>query len=1425
MKLETREQTNYIVSEQAASSPTTGASSTGATPKVRARAGHRRVSIRFRLACLVAACVLPVWFAAGFLVYHNCQSRRALTEQRMLETARALTLVVDRELANMQASLEALATSPSLASGNLAAFHGQAQAVVSKYAGGDIILEDATGRQLVNVFRPYGTPLPEQNVPDAVRRVFETGKATITNLFKGALSGQPRIGVDVPVFRDGRVAYALVMSVPADHFAAVLSQQHLPPEWIGRIFDSNQVLVARTRLPEKFVGRQAMSALAQRMRDTTEGSVEVINFENVPLFNSFSRSATSGWTVAIGVPKAIMLAEIWRWLWLTVASTVLLSIIGLGFALLIGRRIAGSIRALIAPALALGRGEPVVIGQLDLTETNEVGESLVKAAQLLQQRAAERERAEAARREAQELKRYNAELQRSEAEAHARAQELAALMDAVPAITFIAHDPECLRMTSSRTAHELLQVPHGANTSSSAPDGERPSSFCMMRDGCKLSPEELPVRVAAATGRKVSDCELTLAFEDGSSRDLFGNAVPLFDESGRVRGSVAAFVDITALKLAESLLRAKACRLEAILDHAPIGINILDRDGRILESNVALHKILGYSAEELSGMSFAQYTHPDDVEKNLQLFHQLDDGTLNSYELEKRYIRKDGKAIWGRLVGSVIDKELRIGLVEDITDRKLAEEQLRATAERLQKILDQAPIGITLSGYDTRLVETNAAYQRITGYSAEELKGMSFLDYTHPDDRLRNAELVDQLNEQRVSSYRHEKRFIRKDGRTIWVRGTSARLNGEYKIGIVEDISEHKEAVEQLRRSETRLRRLIESNIIGIIVRREAGQILEANDAFLQITGYTREDFADGLNWRELTVPEYEAQDEAMIREMRQLGSVRPYEKEYFRKDGSRVPVMIGGVMTEADEAIAFVFDLTERKKAQVELERLARIVESAEDAVISLSLDGTILSWNKGAERLYGYSQQEMIGASDDILIPADCKVEWTAFKEAVGSGKRLERFKTVRITKMGRAKHVGLTISPIRDEIGRVIGISTIARDRTQIVRAEQTEEQLRLAQRLEALGRLAGGVAHDFNNLLMVISSYAQMMQDRLGPEDKLRRHTQQILKATERAASLTQHMLAFSRKQVLAPQVIDVNNIIEETVKMAKRLIGEDIELEFLPGKPLSAIEADPGQITQVLLNLCVNARDAMPKGGRLTIETQDIEVDSQMAAMHPPAFVPGKYVMLAVTDTGVGMTKEIQERIFEPFFTTKALGQGTGLGLAMVYGVVKQSGGYIWVYSELGCGTCFKLYFPRVEKQPVKTTLQRDAGEGQGQTILVLEDEEALRKAVCEHLKEHGFEVLEALNGKHALEIAERHPGPIHVLLTDVIMPEMSGPEISARLKRLENRRDTATLYMSGYTGDAIVNHGVLQPGVLFIQKPFSLIALTHKLREVLRVNS
>jgi PAS domain S-box-containing protein len=406
---------------------------------------------------------------------------------------------------------------------------------------------------------------------------------------------------------------------------------------------------------------------------------------------------------------------------------------------------------------------------------------------------------------------------------------------------------------------------------------------------------------------------------------------------------------------------------------------------------------------------------------------------------------------------------------------------------------------------------------------------------------------------------------------------------------------------------------------------------------------------------------------------------------------------------------------------------------------------------------------------------------------------------------------------LQPLRDLEGVIHGVIGVALDITE---RERLTDQLRQSQKMQAVGELAGGVAHDFNNLLMVVKGHSQLLLDRLPDSSPLRPGAQQIERAADRAASLTRQLLAFSRKQVLQPRVLDMNEVVNGMIRMFSRVIGENIDMVFLPAADLSRVKADPGQIEQVLLNLVVNARDAMPSGGRLTIETSNIELDRRYAVTHA-SVEPGHYVMLSVSDTGCGMSEETQSRIFEPFFTTKGPGKGTGLGLATVYGVVKQSGGYIYVYSEVDRGTTFKIYLPQVIAELDKPAGEVAApGRARGsETILFVEDEQSVRELVKQYLGAMGYSVLEASDGLEALKTAADHPEPIHILITDVVMPHLSGPDLATQLGT--SRPGLKVLFISGYTDDTVFRHGVLEGGVAFLQKPFNLKALANKIREVL----
>jgi PAS domain S-box-containing protein len=519
----------------------------------------------------------------------------------------------------------------------------------------------------------------------------------------------------------------------------------------------------------------------------------------------------------------------------------------------------------------------------------------------------------------------------------------------------------------------------------------------------------------------------------------------------------------------------------------------------------------------------------------------------------------------------------------------------------------------------------------------------------------------------------------------------------------------------------------------------------------------------------------------------------------------------------EAERVLGIAMDISKRRQAEEALGRSEHnsrsLVEHAPYGICRSNLYGELLDANPALAEMLGYaSADDLLGVRSFAAIYADPE-QYVQALERFQTRQPFNGIEAAWKRQDGAQITVRLTGRPVQNGFD---GLEIFAENLSE---QRALEQQFRQAQKMEAIGRLAGGIAHDFNNLLMVISGYSELVQDELGPGHPLQQNLGGIRKAAERAAGLTQQLLAFSRKQVLAPKVLELNSVVGDLGRMLPRLVGEDVDLVIVPSLEPIRAKADPSQLEQVIMNLAVNARDAMPTGGRLTIETAVVEFDQEYARLHPSA-QPGRYAMLAVTDTGAGMDAETQSRIFEPFFTTKEKGKGTGLGLSTVYGIVKQSGGYVWVYSELGRGTTFKIYLPLAEG--AETALQPEAvlpADSPGlETVLLVEDEEHVRHVAREFLEIRGYSVLEAKNGEDALQLAHSHPGPIHLLLTDVVMPGMNGREL---WQRLSWRPEMKVLYMSGYPENAIVQHGTLEEGVMYLQKPFTLSALTHKVREVL----
>lgn len=669
--------------------------------------------------------------------------------------------------------------------------------------------------------------------------------------------------------------------------------------------------------------------------------------------------------------------------------------------------------------------------------------------------------------------------------------------------------------------------------------------------------------------------------------------------------------------------------------------------------------------------------------------------------------------------------------------REEAAQRLLSQRERdLAVTLDGIGDGVIATDVRGRIVRMNPVAEKLTGWPSNEARGKevaqvfsTFNEHTHEPGE---SSVTRVLRDGVAVTLPNETVLVARDGTQRAIADSSAPIrdaDGSIRgmVLVFRDQTEERKAQRALRESEARFRHLAESGIIGIVVSDTLGNILEANDAFLKIVGYSREDLAAGaVRWVEMTPKEWHELDRAAIRDLEATGVARAREKEYFRKDGSRVPVLVGVAMLEAPRALAFVLDLSEQKRT-------------------------------------------EQIGA------------------QAVALAER-------------ESTHREQAEAALR-----------------------KTEEHLRQAQKMEAIGRLAGGIAHDFNNLLSVILSYSQLLLGELGPADPLRADINEIARAGARAGELTHQLLAFSRRQLLKPRVVSPNDVISGMAAMLRRLVGEDIDMVFIPGTDVGQVFVDPGQLEQVLLNLVVNARDAMPRGGTLTIETTSVEIDAQRAAEQLDLGV-GRYVRVSVADTGTGMDVATQARVFEPFFTTKPTGKGTGLGLSTAFGIVKQSGGHIHVESEAGRGTIFRIYLPRTDATPANVEEARvSAPSLRGtETVLVVDDDEQVRRVAVAILRKQGYRVVEAATAGDALLICEQLEGRLDLLVTDVVMPRMSGRQLWERLSPL--RPEMKVLFMSGYADEAIVDYGVLSSELAFVQKPLVVATFLGKVRNVLDGN-
>lgn len=878
----------------------------------------------------------------------------------------------------------------------------------------------------------------------------------------------------------------------------------------------------------------------------------------------------------------------------------------------------------------------------------------------------------------------------------------------------------------------------------------------------------------------------------------------------------------------------------AIFSQAAVGIAQVGLDGNWLLVNNRFCEMLGYSEAELLTKTWQDVAHPDDRDKALAGRLKLLAGQITSHSMEKRYIRKDRTVLWGKLYRSLVrDHENRprylIAVLEDISEKIQAECALRENEQRLALAMRAAQLGVWDCSLMKDEVVLSPKYREV--YHHDPLTRAEWLALVHPDDR---QQVVAVARDSLAGRHQWDAEFrvLLPDGGIRWMHSYATILVDEAgqpvrMVGVSQDVTGRKQGEASLRESEERFRSLFENATVGIYRTTPGGRIEMANPALVRMLGY--ESF-EALARRNLEEAGFEpAYPRSAFREkLEQQGEIQGLEAAWTRQDGSSLFIRESArcVRDEAGEVRWYegiVEDATERKQMEDALRRSEEKFATAfrfgpaAQAIADLEDDGRILDVNEGFEELSGYSRRELIGRTSlEVGLWANPEHLTQALKRFEADGR--VRDSEIRFRRKDGEIRTGLfSAEPMEIESRRCVITSTL--DITERRQAEADREklwaQLAQAQKMESIGRLAGGIAHDFNNLMSVIVLHALSALDELRNGESAVDSVTAIRETADKAVVLGRQLMAFSSKQLLQPEVLDLNSVVADCQKLLRRLIGEDINITLKPGSGLGLVRANRGHLGQILMNLAVNSRDAMPEGGTLTIETANIEF-SQASAQPKPATEGGSYVMLAVGDTGIGMDEETQAQVFEPFFTTKGIGKGTGLGLSVVYGIVKQSGGFITVDSKPGHGAKFTIYLP-VVREITRPVLDDEEGLilGGSETILLVEDEPALRTKIHDILESAGYHVLAAPDGHQAFRLALRDVQPIDLLLTDMVMPKMSGPRLAERLRTL--RPYTKVLYISGYPG---AGAGVteLQSLSNFIQKPFTKDTLLRRVRMVLDDN-
>ncbi|WP_319547862.1 PAS domain S-box protein [Desulfogranum marinum] len=861
----------------------------------------------------------------------------------------------------------------------------------------------------------------------------------------------------------------------------------------------------------------------------------------------------------------------------------------------------------------------------------------------------------------------------------------------------------------------------------------------------------------------------------------------------------------------------------------PVPYQSLDMDGNILEVNQLWLKTLGYSREEIIGTSFVDIIYPEDIESFNAKFSALQHrGTVLGVKF--RIFNKNGTIIWFSFEGTceehAEDGSRQIHcLLFNITEQKTTEERLRESENKFFLAFDASPDAININRLEDGLyIDVNKGFTELTGFTKDDIFEKTSLDINIWHDPLDRQRLVQSLQREGVCE-NIEVKFRKKDG-SVTTTLMSAKIisleNTPHILSITRDISKLRAAERQILEQNILFETMFNAIDDGVVITDTDRKILYANKGMEKTFGYLPEELR-GKTTKIL----YAASDAYQTAGKRIFGKDaqqedKVYVTSYKHRSGKEFPGETFGVKLydQNDKWIGnlgVMRDVSKRMERKAERDRLIAAIEQTRDAIVITDKDAKIKYVNPAFEIISGYTSEEVFDKNPRILKSDEQDASfYQDLWQTLNSGQTFKG-RMVNKRKDGDFFTEEATISPVFDPEGQLVHFIAVKRDITEQI---SLESQLQQAQKMEAVGRLTGGVAHDFNNILGVIIGYTEMALEDVDPKDNLYGLLGKILNAAERSATIVRQLLAFSRKQTISPKVIDLNSAVANMLQMLHRLIGENIDLTWVPDSDTLIIKIDPSQIDQILANLCVNAKDSITGSGNIIIETARVTFDQEYCADHF-GFYPGEFIQLSVSDNGCGIDKENQEHIFEPFFTTKGLGDGTGLGLSMVYGIVKQNGGFINLYSEPNKGTTFKLYFPSCDEENRKTgkVITSSNRKSWGETILLVEDDLTVLAMTQKMLEKIGYSILPASRPSEAIQIAEDYSGDIDLVFTDVVMPEMTGKEMAERIKPLYP--NVSVLFTSGYTANVIAHNGILDEGVQFIQKPFSLDQLAHTLQSIL----